>query len=204
MEKIKTVIPLDNFRLQVLMSNNSVLELDMKPLISEFKPYQEFFKNDEVFNEVKVALGGYGLVWSNRITLDVEEIIARANRIDESTTFYAMSKAIIDYITAYRKERNMSQNELSTISGVNQPNIARIEAGKTDPQLSTLLKLTNALGLKISLQKGEDLLEFGMIANSVDGGLPTEKGKKIMRLYANGDIDLETAKFALRRTHEQV
>lgn len=41
--------------------------------------------------------------------------------------------------------------------------------------------------------------QLAYIINSVDGKEPSPKAKKIIHLYANGDIDLETAKFAILR-----
>ena len=42
-----------------------------------------------------------------------------------------------------------------------------------------------------------DIEQLALIINSVDGSEPSFKAKKILRLYANGDIDFETAKFAI-------
>ena len=44
-----------------------------------------------------------------------------------------------------------------------------------------------------------DIEQLAYIINSVDGSEPNPKAKKIIHLYANGDIDLETAKFAILR-----
>lgn len=41
--------------------------------------------------------------------------------------------------------------------------------------------------------------KLAYLINSVDGGVVSKKAKKIIHLYSSGDIDLETAKFALRR-----
>ena len=44
-----------------------------------------------------------------------------------------------------------------------------------------------------------DTEQLAYIINSVDGKEPSPKAKKIIHLYANGDIDLETAKYAILR-----
>lgn len=41
--------------------------------------------------------------------------------------------------------------------------------------------------------------ELAYIINSVDGGEAPKKAKKIIHLNTKGDIDLETAKFAIGR-----
>jgi transcriptional regulator with XRE-family HTH domain len=51
-------------------------------------------------------------------------------------------------LRAARKERSWTQIELSERSGVHATEVSRIEAGKRDPQVSTVVKLSNALGLR--------------------------------------------------------
>ena len=53
----------------------------------------------------------------------------------------------------------------------------------------------------IALPEKEDLVAFAINTNSVDSGEPSEKAKRIMQLYADDVIDLETAEFAIRRLH---
>lgn len=50
-----------------------------------------------------------------------------------------------------RMEKGMTQQELEKESGVRQPVIARMESGKTSPQLDTLIKLLRPLGMTIAI-----------------------------------------------------
>jgi predicted transcriptional regulator len=50
-----------------------------------------------------------------------------------------------------RRDKGVTQKQLEEVSGVKQPIIARVENGKTDPQLSTLLKILRALGKTIAI-----------------------------------------------------
>lgn len=52
-------------------------------------------------------------------------------------------------------------------------------------------------------KNGNDAEKLAYIINSVDGREPTPQAKKIIHLYANGDIDYETAKFAILRSYQQ-
>ena len=54
--------------------------------------------------------------------------------------------AIISELIRARKELGISQKQLEELSGVKQPVIARIETGKSTPQLYTLLKILGCLG----------------------------------------------------------
>lgn len=59
--------------------------------------------------------------------------------------------AIIAAMTRSRKEQGISQKRLETLSGVKQPIIARMEMGRTSPQIDTLLKILAPLGLTLSV-----------------------------------------------------
>ena len=50
----------------------------------------------------------------------------------------------------HRERRGLSLRKLADMSGVHFVTLARIEAGGLDPRLSTLLKLTKALGITMS------------------------------------------------------
>lgn len=62
----------------------------------------------------------------------------------------ARAKIICEIIEA-RKESGITQKELEKRSGIKQPVIARMECGKTDPQLSTVLRILSALGKTIEI-----------------------------------------------------
>lgn len=50
-----------------------------------------------------------------------------------------------------RNEFGISQKKLEELSGVKQPVIARMEAGKTSPQIDTVLKLLAPLGKTLAI-----------------------------------------------------
>ena len=59
-----------------------------------------------------------------------------------------------DIITAMieaREEMGISQRQLEELSGVKQPQIARMERGNADPQLGTLLRVLNAMGKTLAI-----------------------------------------------------
>lgn len=61
----------------------------------------------------------------------------------------------------------------------------------------------NGMPFELSLPTPEELdFEFASAIAMVDGVKPSEKTKKLFMLYKRGDIDLETAKFAIGRLFE--
>ena len=61
---------------------------------------------------------------------------------------------ISDFIKL-RKDNNLTQQKLSDLSGVIRETIARIEAGITSPQISTLIKILKPLGYTVKIEKIE-------------------------------------------------
>lgn len=59
--------------------------------------------------------------------------------------------ALIGELIKARNEKGLSQKKLEELSGVKQPVIARMETGKTDPQLDTILKVLASLGKTLAI-----------------------------------------------------
>ena len=59
--------------------------------------------------------------------------------------------ALIGELINARNEQGISQKKLEEMSGVKQPIIARIETGKSIPQVSTLIKLLVPLGKTLAI-----------------------------------------------------
>lgn len=58
---------------------------------------------------------------------------------------------IIGTVIEQRKALGMSQRDLASLCGIPQSSVARIESFKTTPNLDTLLKILQPLGLKLSI-----------------------------------------------------
>ena len=56
---------------------------------------------------------------------------------------------IAEAVKQWRKVRGLSQRALAERAGVGYVNIARLELGQTDPRLSTLQRLAEALGIRL-------------------------------------------------------
>ena len=66
----------------------------------------------------------------------------------------AESNLRVSLITALiqaRKEQGISQRKLEELSGVKQPQIARMEGGDTNPHVKTLLRLLAPLGKTLAV-----------------------------------------------------
>jgi ribosome-binding protein aMBF1 (putative translation factor) len=59
--------------------------------------------------------------------------------------------SIVGAIIEKRNESGLSQRQLAEICGIPQSSVARIETLKTTPNLDTLLKIMQPLGLKLTI-----------------------------------------------------
>lgn len=62
-----------------------------------------------------------------------------------------MRAAIIAELVKARQEQGISQRRLEEMSGVKQPQIARLERGGANPQLDTILKVLAPLGKTLAV-----------------------------------------------------
>jgi len=77
-------------------------------------------------------------------------------RDEKTREEYERLKPKYELIQALIKRRNelrISQDKLARMIGTRQPAISRLEKGESSATLGTLLKVTNALGLDISLEQ---------------------------------------------------
>jgi ribosome-binding protein aMBF1 (putative translation factor) len=66
-------------------------------------------------------------------------------------------------VIAYRAARGLSQSALARMLGMRQPNVARLESGDHEPSLSTLARLSEALGedFSVDIKSGHVELRAG-------------------------------------------
>ena len=80
-----------------------------------------------------------------------EEYRKTLNITEEEEEEIKLEMELIEAIITARKENKISQRDLSQLSGVKQPAIARIESRTTSPQIKTLIKLLRPIGYTIKV-----------------------------------------------------
>lgn len=82
--KIKTIIPLPEYRLSVQFAEGCTKIYDMKPLFNRISAFAEL-KDEKLFSEVTVDVGGHGIVWNDDLDLSCDELWE--NGVDVKTPF---------------------------------------------------------------------------------------------------------------------
>ena len=68
---------------------------------------------------------------------------------DELELEYSLIQALIDA----RKNQNITQKELSQLTGITQADISRIENGTRNPSLAMVKRIANSLGMRLKLEQ---------------------------------------------------
>lgn len=71
---------------------------------------------------------------------------------DELDAELSMRESFGRQLIASRKSAGLTQPELAKLSGIQQADISRIERGLGNPTIDTVLKLLNALDMRLTLQ----------------------------------------------------
>lgn len=63
--------------------------------------------------------------------------------------------SIVGAVIKQRNELGITQRDLATICGIPQSSVARIESFRTIPNLDTLIKIMQPLGLKLTVAQSD-------------------------------------------------
>lgn len=71
--KIKNITPKENLIVIAEFENGIIKQYDIKILLDKIEVFN-ILKDKNIFNNVKVDVGGYGISWNEDIDLSAEEI----------------------------------------------------------------------------------------------------------------------------------
>ena len=80
--KVKTISPLDDFRLCVIFESGITKIYDAKPLEHRLPFFKKLLSDPEIFSGVYVDVGGYGIVWDDDYDLSCDELWENGVTID--------------------------------------------------------------------------------------------------------------------------
>lgn len=80
--KIMAVSPLPNYELSVKFENGVKKKYDVNPLFKKWDDFNSLRTTKGLFEQVKVDVGGFGIVWNDDIDLACNELWANGTYID--------------------------------------------------------------------------------------------------------------------------
>ena len=90
-----------------------------------------------------------------RKTSSLRDLARRLDKDPEHRKEYRRQTPYYDLlldVVRRRKELGITQEKLAELSGMHQSQISRIENAEHDPRLSTIIKLAEALGMRVDMR----------------------------------------------------
>lgn len=141
--KAKEVKFKDGTNLEVTFCNGRVFSYDIAALFDKY-PQLRSLENRTLFEKGQL-IGCYGISWNDELDLETETIYQEGELVSEEYIEYAI--IIGENIANAREEAGYSQKQLAQLTNIDQADISKIESGKANPTLSTLLKIANPLNI---------------------------------------------------------
>lgn len=79
--KVKSVIAINDYKLVVIFAEGITKIYDIKPLFTKFEMFNGL-KENRLFYEVVVDVGGYGVSWNDDIDLSCDELFENGETVD--------------------------------------------------------------------------------------------------------------------------
>ena len=108
--RIRSVTPLQDYRLSVQFVEGVTKQYDLKALFDKFPMFNI---DDNLFREVKVDVGGYGISWNDDLDLSCDELWEHGEQVDnpfdglismkDATTMWNLNESTLRKSIAYGK-----------------------------------------------------------------------------------------------------
>ena len=122
------------------------VNFDITPYLNNIKPETllVFGTNDTATPLWMGKLFGWGgVIWNEDLDLDSDTIYEDGKTVKSEAN---ATELIIGYnIKQARLKKQLTQEELSKLTKINQSDISRIESGKLSPSLSTIKKIAKSM-----------------------------------------------------------
>lgn len=148
--KIVSVKSMKNYILLVCFQNGIEKTYNVRNLYPMFPQFEVFENDANLFNQVQVDVGGYGVSWNDDLDLDAEDIWQ--DGIEVGRKEIDITSLLAESLAQAREFVGMTQKQLSEATGICQADISKIERGLANPSLSTLKRLADGMGLKIKIE----------------------------------------------------
>lgn len=111
--KIRSITPLPNYILSVQFCEGVTKQYDVKKLFDTIPLFNTFEKTPELFYDVAVDVGGYGIIWNDDLDLSCDELWENGVQIDtpfddlmsfsDATSLWGLNESTLRKAIAYGK-----------------------------------------------------------------------------------------------------
>ena len=132
--------------LEVTFQDGKVNQYDMAVLFKKY-PQLHALENRDLFRSGELM--GYGIRWTDELDVETETIYEEGKtiRVKKPARYIMIGKVV----AAARAKKNLSQKELSELSGIDQSDLSKIERGVANPSVGTLTRIAEAMGAELQV-----------------------------------------------------
>lgn len=114
--KVKTVSALPDFQLSVQFAEGVTKIYDIKPLFKKWKNFGILKQKSDLFYNVIVDKGGYGIIWNDNLDLSCDELFENGKTVKtpfdgliaftDATQLWGLNESTLRKAVSYGKLRN--------------------------------------------------------------------------------------------------
>ena len=138
---------LNGTELAVRFQDGTVKKYDMSVLFRKY-PQLKALEDRTLFLSGKL-MGTYGIVWNDELDIETETIYQEGELVRKEKPIPPNSAA--QAVACARAKADLSQKQLSELTGIDQSDISKIERGTYNPSVATLERIANALGRRLTI-----------------------------------------------------
>ena len=111
--KVKSVNALDNFRLSVQFAEGVTKIYDVSQLFEKWSAFRSLKDDLELFKNIQVDVGGYGVIWNDDLDISCDELYANGTIIktpfdglmsfNDATTLWGLNESTLRKAITYGK-----------------------------------------------------------------------------------------------------
>lgn len=137
----------DDLVIHATFADGEVVSFDIKTLFDKYPVFRDL-EDKSLFDSIQIDGMGYGISWNDKIDLSSEGIYKHGEHIAKVDPNIKIVVGL--NLANIRETRGLSQRELSSMTGIMQAEISKIEQGIGNPTINTLQKLAKALNVSAS------------------------------------------------------
>lgn len=111
--KVKSVNALENFRLSVQFAEGVTKIYDVSQLFKKWSAFRSLKDDPDLFNNIQVDVGGYGVIWNDDLDISCDELYANGTIIktpfdglmsfNDATTLWGLNESTLRKAITYGK-----------------------------------------------------------------------------------------------------
>lgn len=148
--RIRSVEPLENLTILVVFRNGVEVKYGITQLYDKF-PQLKKLEEDNLFEQVSIDVGGYGLVWNDELDLDAEEVWQYGTKTGKRYDI-DISLSLAENLIEARNSVGMTQKQLSEAAYMYQADISKIENGTANPSVQTLKRIAEGMNMTVEIE----------------------------------------------------